>query len=64
MSLKTVSLIALIIIALVFIIQIIDLYSYLQLDSEWVSIWNKTCRVIDTLLWVPFMLFFWKIIKG
>ena len=64
MSLKTVSQISLVIISLVFIGQLVELYSYLQIDSEWITIWAKIFKVIDTLLWLPFMLFFWKIIKG
>lgn len=64
MSLKTVSQISLTIVSLVFIVQVIELYSYLQIDSEWVSAYEKGLKVINTLLWLPFMLFFWKIIKG
>ena len=64
MSLKTVSQISLTIISLVFIVQVVELYSYLQIDSEWVSAYEKGLKVINTLLWLPFMLFFWKIIKG
>jgi hypothetical protein len=64
MSLKTVSIISLTIVSLVFIVQLVELYSYLQLDSEWVSGYLKFIKVIDTLLWLPFMLFFGKIIKG
>lgn len=64
MSLKTVSQVSLAIISLVFVIQSVELYSYLQIDSEWVSVYDKIIKVIDTLLWLPFMLFFWKIIKG
>ena len=64
MSLKTVSQVSLTIVSLVFIVQLVELYSYLQIDSEWVSANTKFIKVIDTLLWLPFMLFFWKIIKG
>lgn len=64
MSLKTVSQVSLAIISLVFVVQSVELYSYLQIDSEWVSVYDKFIKVIDTLLWLPFMLFFWKIIKG
>ena len=64
MSLKTVSQISLTIVSLVFIVQLVELYSYLQIDSEWVSAYDIFLRVIDALLWLPFMLFFWKIIKG
>ena len=64
MSLKTVSLISLVIVSLVFIVQLVELYSYLQDDSEWVSAYYKFIKVIDALLWLPFMLFFWKIFKG
>ena len=64
MSLKTVSQVSLTIISLVFVVQSVELYSYLQIDSEWVSVYDKIIKVIDTLLWLPFMLFFWKIIKG
>lgn len=64
MSLKTVSQVSLTIISLVFVVQLVELYSYLQIDSEWVSVYEKFIKVIDTLLWLPFMLFFWKIIKG
>jgi|GEM_PF-3589119 ABC-type Mn2+/Zn2+ transport system permease subunit len=64
MSLKTVSQISLAIVSLVFIVQLVDMYSYLQSDSEWVTTWDKACSVIGALLWLPFMLFFWKIIKG
>lgn len=64
MSLKTVSQISLTIVSLVFIVQVVELYSYLQIDSEWVSAYEKGLKVINTLLWLPFMLFFWKIIKG
>lgn len=64
MSLKTVSQVSLTIVSLVFIVQLVELYSYLQIDSEWVSGYDKFIKVIDTLLWLPFMLFFWKIIKG
>ena len=64
MSLKTVSQISLAIVSLVFIVQLVELYSYLQIDSEWVTATEKVCRVVDALLWLPFMLFFWKIIKG
>ena len=64
MSLKTVSQISLTIVSLVFIAQLVDLYSYLQISSEWVSAYEKFIRVVETLIWLPFMLFFWKIIKG
>lgn len=64
MSLKTVSQISLAIVSLVFMVQLVELYSYLQIDSEWVTATEKVCRVVDALLWLPFMLFFWKIIKG
>jgi hypothetical protein len=64
MSLKTVSQISLAIVSLVFIVQLVELYSYLQIDSEWVTTTERVCRVVDALLWLPFMLFFWKIIKG
>lgn len=64
MSLKTVSTISLTIVSLVFIVQLVELYSYLQIDSEWISAYAMFIKVIDTLLWLPFMLFFWKIIKG
>ena len=64
MSLKTVSTFSLTIVSLVFVVQLVELYSYLQIDSEWVQTYEKFLRVIDTLLWLPFMLFFWKIIKG
>ena len=64
MSLKTVSLISIAIVSLVFLAQLIELYSYLQLDSEWISTTEKVCRFIDAILWLPFILFFWKIIKG
>ena len=63
MSLKQVSLISLIIVSLVFIVQLIELYSYLQIDAEWANAYEKFLRVIDTLIWLPFILFFWKIIK-
>ena len=49
---------------MVFLAQLIELYSYLQLDSEWITTTGKVCRFIDTILWLPFILFFWKIIKG
>lgn len=64
MSLKTVSYISLTIVSLVFIVQLIELYSCLQLDSEWVTAFEKVCKAVEALLWLPFMLFFWKIIKG
>lgn len=64
MSLKTVSQISIAIISLVFIAQLVELYSYLQHDSEWVTATEKVCKFIDAILWLPFILFFWKIIKG
>lgn len=64
MSLKTVSQISITIISLVFIAQMAELYYYLQTDSEWVSTTEKVCKAIDSILWLPFILFFWKIIKG
>lgn len=64
MSLKTISQISLTIVSLVFIVQVIDLYSYLQYDFEWISTYDKFVRIVNTLLWLPFILFFWKIIKG
>jgi len=66
MSLKTVSLISLVIVSLVFIVQLVELYSYLQIDYEWVTVtaYSKFIKVIDALLWLPFMLFFWKVFKG
>ena len=73
MSLKTVSIISLVIISLVFIGQLYELYSFLQIDSKYVysidlyipvTIYEKVYKVIDTFLWLPFILFFWKIIKG
>lgn len=60
MRLKTVSQISLAIIALVFIGQLLELY----FNYAWAPIWYITCKAIEILLWVPFMLFFWKIIKG
>lgn len=64
MRLKTVSLISITIVSLVFLAQLIELYSYLQLDSEWITTTGIVCRFIDAILWLPFILFFWKIIKG
>ena len=64
MSLKTVSKISLVILTLVFILSLIDLYSFLQYDSEYITLFSKFRRVFDSLLWLPFILFFWKIIKG
>ena len=64
MSLKTVSLISITIVSLVFLAQLIEFYSYLQSDSEWITSTEIVCRFIDTILWLPFILFFWKIIKG
>jgi len=64
MSLKTVSQISIIIVSLVFVAQLIELYYYLQVDPEWISPIEKIRRSIDALLWPPFILFFWKIIKG
>ena len=64
MSLKTVSIISITIISLVFLAQLIELFYYLQIDSEWISPTEKVCRFFDAILWLPFILFFWKIIKG
>ena len=64
MSLKTVSLISLVIVSLVFIVQLVELYSYLQIDNELITAYSKFIKVIDALLWLPFMLFFWKVFKG
>lgn len=64
MSLKTVSLISITIVSLVFLAQLIELYSYLQHASEWVTTAEKICKFVDAILWLPFILFFWKIIKG
>ena len=62
MSLKTISLVSLTILTLVFVISLIGLYSYLQ--SEYIPMFSKVCQVVDSLLWLPFILFFWKIYKG
>ena len=64
MSLKTISLISLIILALVFVFSLIDLYSFLQMDSEYVTVFDKVGNIVHVLLWIPFLLFFWKIYKG
>lgn len=66
MSLKTVSLIALIIVSLVFVFSVIELFTYLQADYEYITItlFDKISRIVDTLLWLPFILFFWKVYKG
>ena len=66
MSLKTVSLISLVILSLVFVVSVIELYSYLTADYEYYtpSAFDKACRIIDTLAWLPFILFSWKIYKG
>lgn len=64
MSLKTVSLISITIVSLVFVAQFAELYFYLQHDSEWVTTAEKICKFVDAILWLPFILFFWKIIKG
>lgn len=64
MSLKTVSLISLIIVTLVFIYSFINACNYLTYDSEYNDIEGKIFLIINSLSWLPFMLFFWKIYKG
>lgn len=66
MSLKTVSLISLIILLLVFVFSVIHLIEFFQIDSEYLEItfWDKVYRVVNTILWLPFILFFWKVYKG
>ena len=66
MSLKTISLISLVILSLVFVVSVINLYSYLTAEYEYITVsaFEKACRIINTLMWLPFILFFWKIYKG
>ncbi len=62
MSLKTISLISVIILALVFVWYLVRLCSILQRESLYeVYTW---CQIMETILWLPFILFFWKIYKG
>ena len=61
MSLKNISLISFIIISLVFLLNLY--YSILYLNSEWIFI-SKILLFIEAIVWLPFMLFFWKIYKG
>ena len=64
MSLKTISLISLVIVSLVFIVSLIDTYSYLTCDSVYNDIEGKIFCIINSLTWLPFMLFFWIVYKG
>lgn len=64
MKLKTISLISLAIISLVFIFSVIKLVNYLQMDSDYSTIFDNIASIVDTLIWLPFILFFWKIYKG
>jgi len=61
MSLKNISLISFIIISLVFLLNLY--YSILYFNSEW-SFISKILFFIEAIVWLPFMLFFWKIYKG
>ena len=70
MSLKTISLISLIILALVFVVYLVhlcfisrpdDLY-IISLEPEDTT--YTLFQVVETLLWLPFIMFFWKIYKG
>ena len=62
MSLKTVSLISLTILTLVFVLCLVRLYFVLENHSELDT--YTLFQFVDTLLWIPFILFFWKIYKG
>lgn len=66
MSSKTISLISLVILSLVFMVSLYDLYNFLTEVYEYTSItaFEKICRIVNTFLWLPFILFFWKIYKG
>lgn len=64
MSLKNVSLISLIILSLFFVFTLINTYSYIKEFSDVMSIYDIVSTIISDLLWIPFILFFWKIYKG